>query len=59
MDHLVAEAVEHYHLERSHQAKNNEALLRRPDDLAKSDDNKEGQVQVECRERFGGVLRIP
>ena len=56
MDHLVAEAVEHYHLERPHQAKNNDALIRPPSDLSKSDDEQEGQVQVECRERLGGVL---
>jgi len=49
MDHIVAEFLEHYHLERPHQSMDNEPLVK----IAQSS-VVEGEVH--CRERLGGLL---
>jgi putative transposase len=57
MDHIVAEAVEHYHTERPHQAVNNEVLIgAKNQDEGDSDTNNE-DARVVCHERLGGLLK--
>jgi putative transposase len=60
-DHLVAEWLEHYHIERPHQAKENEVLV-----LPKSDRKGRAKYRnwdkgrpegIDCRERLGGLLK--
>ncbi|MEW4490886.1 integrase core domain-containing protein [Thalassoglobus sp. JC818] len=56
MDYIVAEAVEHYHAERPHQAKDNALLIKPPDDGIEG--NAENQkIRLHCNERLGGLLK--
>jgi putative transposase len=57
MDHIVAEAVEHYHEERPHQSKENELLCKRPDNAATEDEPDEQKLRLQCNERLGGLLK--
>jgi len=57
MDHIVAEAVEHYHTEPPHQALNNELLIATNSQDEGDAEAKVGDVKVACRERLGGLLK--
>jgi putative transposase len=60
-DYLVAEWLEHYHIERPHQAKDNELLAssRRPVGAARKGTTVSHSTcpRVHCRERLGGLLK--
>ncbi|QDU76833.1 Integrase core domain protein [Bremerella volcania] len=56
MDHIVAEAVEHYHEERPHQSKDNELLIKPPDEETE-DDSGDQKYRLHCNERLGGLLK--
>ena len=49
LERAVAEYVEHYHLERNHQGRNN-GLIEPSDEIGQTGD-------VACRERLGGLLK--
>jgi hypothetical protein len=57
MDHIVAEAVDHYHMERPHQAKNNELLIAVNTHVEGGSETDDKNVEVACRERLGGLLK--
>lgn len=57
MDHLVSEAVEHYHEERPHQSKENELLIRAASEASESPGTEAKEPEIQCRERLGGLLR--
>ena len=57
MDHIVAEAVEHYHTERPHQAKENELLVTTDGQEALNEDTSLALETIQCRERLGGLLK--
>jgi hypothetical protein len=50
---LVAEYVEHYHLERNHQGLDNMLI----DRLEQGASNDNSRTPIRCRERLGGTLR--
>lgn len=50
---LVAEYIEHYHLERNHQGLDNLLLDRMHQGAA----NSNSSAPIRCRERLGGTLR--
>jgi putative transposase len=57
MDYIVAEAVEHYHTERPHQAMNNEVLIL-PVGHAEQDETPAPEPEeITCNERLGGLLK--
>ena len=54
-NHLVTEWLEHYHLERPHQAKDNDVLV-----LPKEKRRTKCQARppkIQCRERLGGLVK--
>tara|TARA_R110000782_G_scaffold20675_3_gene55784 strand:- start:18060 stop:18467 length:408 start_codon:yes stop_codon:yes gene_type:complete len=53
LDHLVAEYLEHYHLERPHQGLGNRLVENR----MPAHDPPRDEGEVVCRARLGGVLR--
>ena len=57
MDHIVSEAVEYYHQERPHQAKDNEVLIKQPADIPSDAVEDDKSMRIECRERLGGLLK--
>ena len=50
LENAVREYVEHYHAERNHQGLGNELI-------EPSDDAGAVAGKIECRERFGGMLK--
>ena len=60
LNHLCREFVEHYHLERPHQGKDNE-LLRPPRKRKRSADQTPPESlslrDLRCRQRLGGLLK--
>lgn len=56
MDPIVSEAVEHYHGERPHQAKDNTLLIKSTGD-GTEDEPQNQKLRLHCNERLGRLLK--